>query len=93
MDRLQSMSLFLETVEAGSLSAASRKLGIPLATVSRKISDLENSLKARLLTRSSRQLTLTGAGRDYLAACKRILELVGEAEHAAAGEYSAPKGI
>ncbi len=92
MDRLESMSILLAAAEEGSLSAASRKLGIPLATVSRKISDLESSLKARLLIRSSRQLTLTDAGRDYAAACKRILELAGEAERAVAGEYSAPKG-
>ena len=92
MDRLESMSILLAVVEAGSLSGATRKLRIPLATVSRKISDLESGLKARLLNRSSRQLSLTNAGRDYVAACKRILEFVGEAERAAAGEYSAPKG-
>lgn len=86
------MSILLAVVEAGSFSAAARKLGMPLATVSRRISDLESRLKARLLNRSSRQLTLTDAGRDYFAACKRILEFAGEAERAAAGEYSTPKG-
>lgn len=79
-------------IQAGSFSAAARQLGTPLATVSRKISDLEAHLKARLLNRSSRRLTLTDAGRDYVSAVSRILELVGEAERAASGEYSAPKG-
>ncbi|HSE11077.1 MAG TPA: LysR family transcriptional regulator, partial [Rudaea sp.] len=60
--------------------------------VSRKISELEAHLKARLLHRSTRSLTLTDAGRAYVAACKRILNDVEEAERAAAGEYSAPKG-
>ena len=92
MDRLESMSILVAAVEAGSLSAAARRLGTPLATVSRKISDLEAHLKTRLLTRSNRQLTLTDSGRSYVAACRRILEEVGEAERAAAGEYSAPKG-
>jgi DNA-binding transcriptional LysR family regulator len=92
MDRLEAMAVLLAVVEAGSLSAAGRKLGIPLATVSRRISELEMHLKARLLSRSTRQLTLTDAGRDYVAACKRILEEVNEAERAASGEYSAPKG-
>jgi len=92
MDRLESMSIFVNAVEAGSLSAAARRLGLPLATVSRKVSDLEAHLKTRLLTRSSRQISLTGAGQSYVAACKRILEDVGEAERAASGEYSAPKG-
>ena len=92
MDRLESMSIVLTAVEAGSLSAAARQLAIPLSTVSRRISELEAHLKARLLNRSSRKLTLTDAGRSYVEACKRILEDVGEAERAALGEYSAAKG-
>jgi DNA-binding transcriptional LysR family regulator len=92
MDRLDSMSILITAVEAGSLSAAARKLGTPLATVSRKVSNLEAHLRTRLLTRSNRQLALTDAGRTYVAACRRILEEVGEAERAAAGEYSVPKG-
>lgn len=92
MNRLESMSVFVEVVEAGSLSSASRKLKMPLPTVSRKVSELESHLKARLLNRSTRKLTLTDAGKVYLASCKRILEDVSEAERAASGEYSAPTG-
>jgi DNA-binding transcriptional LysR family regulator len=92
MDRLDSMSVLLAVVDAGSLSAAGRKLGIPLATVSRRVSELESTLKTRLLIRSTRRLTLTESGRDYVAACRRILEEVQQAERAAAGEYSAPRG-
>ncbi|MER9677978.1 LysR family transcriptional regulator [Mesorhizobium sp. M0184] len=92
MDRLQSMSLFVAAAETGSLSAAGRRFGIPLTTVSRKVSDLEKHLKTRLLNRSARQLSLTDAGHAYLAACRRILDEVGEAERIAAGEYSAPTG-
>ena len=92
MDRLEAMSLFVAAVEAGSLSAAGRRFGIPLATVSRKVSDLEKHLQTRLLNRSTRQLTLTDAGQAYLAACRRILGEVSEAERTAAGEYSTPTG-
>ncbi len=92
MDRLESMSILVTAVESGSLSAAARRLGTPLATVSRKVSELEAHLKTRLLNRSSRRLTLTDAGRSYVEACRRILEEVGEAERAASGEYGAPKG-
>ena len=92
MDRLDSMSLLVTVAEAGSLSAAARLLDTPLTTVSRKISVLEGHLKTQLLTRSSRRISLTDAGRSYVAACKRILEDVGEAERIAAGEYTAPKG-
>ena len=92
MDRLEAMSILREAVDAGSLSAAGRRLGVPLATVSRKVSELERHLETRLLNRSSRKLTLTDAGRSYVVACKRILEDVAEAERVASGEYSAPKG-
>jgi DNA-binding transcriptional LysR family regulator len=92
MDRLEAMSALLAAVDAGSLSGASRNLGMPLATLSRKVSELETHLRTRLVTRTSRRLILTDAGRSYVAACKRILDDVREAERAAAGEYSAPKG-
>ena len=92
MDRLEAMSVFLAAVETGSLSAAGRRLDMPLATVSRKLSELEAHIRTRLLHRSTRALTLTEAGQSYLVACKRILEDVEEAERAAAGEYSVPKG-
>ena len=92
MDRLEAMSLLVSVVEAGSLSAASRKLGVPLPTISRKISDLEAHLNTRLLTRSTRKLALTDSGTDYLAAARRILDEVSEAERAASGEHAAPRG-
>jgi len=91
-DRLESMSILVAVVNAGSFSAAARQLKMPLATVSRKVADLEAHLKTRLLHRSTRQLALTEAGQSYVAACRRILEEVGEAERAASGEYAAPKG-
>jgi DNA-binding transcriptional LysR family regulator len=92
MDRLDAMTVFLAVVDAGSLSAAGRKLGMPLATVSRKLGELERHLGARLLNRSTRQLDLTGPGRAYEQACRRILDDVEGAERAAAGEYDTPRG-
>jgi len=92
MDRLEAMSLLIAVAEAGSLSAAGRKLGVPLPTVSRKISDLESHLNTRLLTRSTRKLALTDSGAAYVAAARRILDDVSEAERAASGEHAAPRG-
>ncbi|TPI18790.1 LysR family transcriptional regulator [Mesorhizobium sp. B4-1-1] len=92
MDRLDAMSLFVATVEAGSLSAAARRAGVPLPTISRKLSELEKHLGTRLLNRSTRRLTLTDPGQSYLIACRRILDEVSEAERSAAGEYSSPTG-
>lgn len=92
MDRLEAMAVLLAAVEGGSLSAASRRLGTPLATVSRKVSELEAHLNARLITRTNRRIALTDAGRSYVEAVREILGRVEEAERAAAGEYIAPKG-
>jgi DNA-binding transcriptional LysR family regulator len=86
------MKILLEAVEAGSLSAAGRRLHIPLATVSRRVSELEDHLKNQLLIRGSRKLVLTDAGRDYVASCRRILEDISEAERNASGEYRVPQG-
>ena len=92
MDRLESMAMLVAVAEAGSLSAAGRRLGTPLTTVSRKIADLEAYLGSQLIQRSSRRITLTDAGAAYIDACRRILEQIGEAERAASGEYQAPRG-
>jgi DNA-binding transcriptional LysR family regulator len=92
MDRLDAMTVFLAVVDDGSLSAAGRRLGMPLATVSRKLAELESHLGARLLNRSTRRLELTDPGRAYEQACRRILDDVDGAERAVAGEYDTPRG-
>jgi DNA-binding transcriptional LysR family regulator len=92
LDRLDAMSVLLSAVESGSLSKASQKLGLPLATVSRKVAELERHLNAALVIRSARGLELTPAGRSYVTAARAILEQLSEAERAAAGEYREPRG-
>jgi DNA-binding transcriptional LysR family regulator len=92
MDRLDAMTILVTAVDAGSLSAASRQLRIPLATVSRRVSELEEHLNVRLLLRGNRKLVLTDAGQSYVAACRRILEEIAEVERTASGEYRAPQG-
>ncbi len=92
LDRLDAMSVLLSAAESGSLSKVSRKLGLPLATVSRRVAELEKHLNASLLIRSVRGLELTPAGRSYVTAAKAILEQLTEAERAAVGEYTEPKG-
>ena len=92
MDRLEAMTVLLSAVDSGSLSAASRRLRISLATVSRRVSELEEHLKIRLLLRGNRKLVLTDAGRGYVASCRRIVEAIAEAERTASGEYRVPQG-
>jgi len=92
LDRLEAMAILLQVVEQGNLSAAGRKLGVPLTTVSRKVAELERHLGVRLMVRSNRHITLTEAGQAYVEACKRILGDVAEAEQAASGEFSSARG-
>ncbi len=92
MDRLEAMTILLAAVDTGSLSAASRQLRIPLATVSRRVTELEEHLNVRLLLRGPRKLTLTDSGEQYVAMCRRIVEDIAEAERTASGEYRAPQG-
>jgi DNA-binding transcriptional LysR family regulator len=92
MDRFEAMSTVLAVAEAGSLSAAARQQKTPLATVSRKVSELEAHLQTKLFNRSNRALVPTDAGHSYIAAAKRILADVAEAERTASGEYATPRG-
>ena len=63
-----------------------------IAELERRLNELEARLKAQLFQRSSRQMTLTDAGRSYIEACKRIIEQVDDAEREVSGEYRIPKG-
>jgi DNA-binding transcriptional LysR family regulator len=92
MDRLEAMTILLAAVDTGSLSAASRHLRIPLATVSRRVAELEEHLNVRLLHRGHRKLVLTDAGRSYVTSCRRVIEEIAEIERTASGEYRAPQG-
>jgi len=92
MDRFDAMSVLLAVVEEGSISAGARRLRAPLATVSRKMSELERHLGTQLLVRTSRRIALTDAGRGFVEASRRILEQMDDAERAAAGEYREPRG-
>ncbi|OYV32118.1 MAG: LysR family transcriptional regulator, partial [Acidocella sp. 20-61-6] len=92
MDRLDAMATLLAVVDTGSFSAASRKLRVPVTTVSRRVQELEAHLRTQLLQRTTRKVTLTDAGALYVLACRKVLEQVGEAERNAAGEYQSPRG-
>ena len=92
MDRFDAIRTLLAAVDGGSLSAASRKLGMPLPSVSRKVSELEAHLGTQLVVRTSRKLLLTDAGSVFVMASRRVLEDLEAAERTAAGEYQTPRG-
>lgn len=93
MDRFDAMQILLAVVDAGSLSAGSRKLNAPLPSVSRKVAELERHLGTRLLVRTSRNIQLTDAGRDYVDAARQIMAQIEDAELRASGEYDKPRGV
>jgi len=92
MDRLETMTILLRVVDRGSFSAASRDLGVPLATVSRKVNELEAHLGTKLLVRTTRKVALTDVGSAYVASTRRILDEIDETERIAAGEFRVPRG-
>ncbi len=92
MDKLEAMAMLVASVEEGSLSAAARKLRIPVTTLTRNVNDLEALVGAKLLVRTTRKLLLTEAGGDYVASAKRILDQVDDQERRAAGEFTNPRG-
>jgi DNA-binding transcriptional LysR family regulator len=92
MDRLTSLSVFVAAVEEGSIAAAARRFELSPVMAGRYLSALEERLNARLLHRTTRQLSLTDAGRAYFARCKRILDDLEEADDEAAERQATPQG-
>jgi DNA-binding transcriptional LysR family regulator len=92
LDRLEAMAMLVAAVDEGGFSAAARIMQIPVSTLTRKVSHLEEALGTRLLIRTTRKLALTDTGIAYVAAARRILSEVDEQEREAMGEFTAPRG-
>ncbi|MDM0011943.1 LysR family transcriptional regulator [Variovorax sp. J22P168] len=92
MDRLTSLRVFREVVESGSFVAAAERLGISAPMVSKHVAQLEKSLGARLLHRSSRHLSLTEAGQAWHEQSRRALDLLDAAESAIGQTHDTPRG-
>jgi DNA-binding transcriptional LysR family regulator len=84
-DRLFALRLFARVARRGSFSAAGQELNIPQSTVSRTIATLERDIGVALLVRTTRAVTLTDAGLDFLARIESVLAELDEAEHAVRG--------
>ena len=84
-DRLFALRLFARVARTGSFSRAGRELGLSQPSASRIAAALEREVGAALMTRTTRGLTLTEAGADYLARIEPILAALEEADHAARG--------
>lgn len=92
MDRLTSLAVFVAAVEAGSLVAAARTLGLSPSMAGKHVSALEAGLGLRLMQRSTRQLSLTEAGQSYYVRGKRILEAFDEANREASDAQQVVSG-
>src|SRR6185295_15370163 len=90
---LNEIAVFTRVVQAGSFTAAAKALGMPKSTVSRKVSDLEARLNARLLQRTTRKLSLTDAGRTYFDYGLRIVHEIEAAESAVGSLQDTPRGL
>jgi len=89
---LNAIRIFVAVVQAGSLSAAATRLGIPLPTLSRRVRDLERQLKVQLVERSARGAKLTDAGTRLYEHARRGIEALLEAERAVASDQAHLKG-
>jgi DNA-binding transcriptional LysR family regulator len=92
MDRLDAMHVFVTVAELRGFAPAARKLRVSPSAVTRTIAALEEHLGARLLQRTTRQVTLTDVGRRYLERARRILADVEEADGSAREERTRPSG-
>ena len=87
MDNFRAMAIFVQVVDHGGFSAAARKLGITKSAVSQQINQLEEELGTRLLHRTTRQLSLTEAGKLYLEGCREMVNAA-EGANQRIGQYS-----
>ena len=90
---LNDIALFVQVVRCGSFAEAARRLGIPPNTVSRRVQALEGQLGTRLLQRSTRKLTLTGAGEAFQERCASAVDgLIDAGQEMVTGNHE-PSGL
>ena len=92
MPDLNDVAVFVKVAQLGSFSHAARALGMPVSTVSRKVSSLEEQLGVTLLQRTTRKLSLTAQGRSYLEQCSEPLSRLYDAEIALTQTQKKPEG-
>jgi DNA-binding transcriptional LysR family regulator len=93
MEDLQRMAIFARVVEEKSFSGAARRLGLSKSLVSKQVTQLERSVGARLLNRTTRALSLTEAGAILYEHCSRIVDELEEAKLAVGRLQTVPRGL
>ncbi len=90
---LNRVAIFARVVEHGSFTAAAKSLGLPKSSVSRSVTRLEDDLGVRLLRRTTRQLSVTDAGREYFQRARTALDGLDEAANAVSDREREPQGV
>ena len=93
MDTLDGMKTVIAVVETGSLTAASERLGMSKALVSKYLGEVESNLGVRLFNRSTRKLAITEAGSRYYESALPLLEEFSELVDRVSGDESNPRGL
>jgi DNA-binding transcriptional LysR family regulator len=89
---LNDIAVFVKVAQLGSFSRAAHSLGMPVSTVSRKVTSLEEQLGVTLLQRTTRKLSLTAQGRAYFHQCSEPLTQLVDAEQALTQTQRQPEG-
>jgi DNA-binding transcriptional LysR family regulator len=92
MDKYNAMQVFVRVAEAGSFTAVANQENVARSVITRQIAGLETQLRTKLITRSTRSLTLTTAGAAYLEKCRVILNMVDAAESSLLDEKAVARG-
>src|SRR5450631_3585290 len=92
MDRLTSLTVFVQVADSGGFSAAGRRLNMSTTMVSNHVQALEDRLGARLLNRTTRKVSLTEVGKAYYDRCTQILADLAEADDIVGALQSTPRG-
>jgi DNA-binding transcriptional LysR family regulator len=92
VDKLRAMEIFVRIVDAGSLTAAARALGMSGPSVVRALAALERAMSVRLMNRTTRRSSLSDEGREYYERCKRVLAEVAEADASISARRTEPSG-
>ncbi|WP_395774380.1 LysR family transcriptional regulator [Agrobacterium pusense] len=93
MDKLGTLSIFVQAAEGGSFVAASQRLGLSSSAVGKAIARLEQEMGVRLFHRSTRSMTLTEEGSFFLDTCRRVLSELDRAQAQLSRSYSEPHGL
>ena len=93
LDRLTSLEVFVKVAASGSLSAAARAMDLSQSMVTKHLAALETRLGVRLFHRTTRRLSITAAGRNYLESTERILAELDAAESSVAADRFEPRGV